>query len=66
MSGPTATIANLKNRDKRKLGLFFLSGLLCHLPQMGGGVVSYLQVGESEQIAHLKIDRREYERVRIL
>lgn len=42
------------------IGQLFLSGFLCHLPPMGGGVVSYLQVGEREsERSALITDRRE-------
>ena len=44
-----------------QIGQLFLSGFLCHLPQMGeDGVVSYLQVGEREsERSTLITDRRE-------
>ena len=51
-------LRSLEKGHKGQIGLAF-GGLLCHLP-MGGGVVSYLQVGEREsERSTLITDRRE-------
>ena len=49
----------VQKRDIRDKSGQLFGGLLCHLP-MGGGVVSYLQVGEREsERSTLITDRRE-------